>query len=61
MTSPCAREPSAQSVLWFVLSLRNRTEPSHSKTLAPPGWKLLMPQTPGDINEAPALPLQLSE
>ena len=26
--------------------------------LAPPGWKLLIPQTPGDISEAPALPLQ---
>src|SRR4051794_27993226 len=31
----------------FVLFLRNFTEPSQSRTLAPPGWKLFMLNEPG--------------
>jgi hypothetical protein len=37
MTSPWAREPRLQNVWKLMLSLMNRTEPSHSKTWAPPG------------------------
>jgi hypothetical protein len=46
MTSPCLIEPRAQSVGLLTLSLRNRTDPSSIKTLAPPGWKLLKAYEP---------------
>jgi hypothetical protein len=47
MTSPWAREPRAQIVVKFVLFLRNRTDPSRNKALAPPGWRLLKVHIPG--------------
>ena len=53
MTSPWAREPSAQTVDWLVLSLRKWTEPSAIRTLAPPGCLLLIPYTPGSSIPVP--------
>jgi hypothetical protein len=47
MTSPWAREPRPQITGRLVLSLRNLTEPSASRTLAPPGWRLLRVHIPG--------------
>src|SRR4051812_42066451 len=46
MTSPWARDPSAQTTLLLVLSFRNFTEPSQSRMFAPPGWLLAMLNMP---------------
>src|SRR5690349_18899752 len=59
MTSPWAREPSAQMMAWLVLSLRNLTEPSQNSELAPPGWKLRRPNDPGASMVSLPLVLQL--
>src|SRR3954465_9610806 len=59
ITSPWARDPRAQSVCWLTLSLRNRTEPSHIRTLTPPGWLLARFIIPAPSMAPPGLVPQL--
>ena len=59
MISPWARVPSDQTTGMLTLSLRNLTDPSHIRIVAPPGWKLVMLNIPAacKVLAAPALQL----
>ena len=58
MTSPCLSSRGPRGSGPLILSLRNFTEPSSIRTLAPPEWKLLRLNMPA-FSMPLALVLQL--